>query len=67
MNENARFDPCGNARILLELLYENAMLREAIQISVRLDEAQLKRWQVNVALLRLPPFSLARAKNPSQI
>ena len=45
MNENARFDPCGNARILLELLYENAMLREAIQISVRLDEAQLKRWQ----------------------
>lgn len=45
MNENARFDPCGNARILLELLYDNAMLREAIQISARLDEAQLKRWQ----------------------
>ena len=45
MMKNNAFDPCRSARELMELLYENGMLEEAMSLSRRIDSAQALAWR----------------------
>ena len=68
--KGTQFDPVL-ADIMLEIIDEDTGYNTILNLKSYHLWVSFPSWRcfipVNVALLRLPPFSLARAKNPSQI
>ena len=44
MNASKSFDPCQTVRTLLEMLFENGLLTEALTLAQRVDDLQLRHW-----------------------
>jgi len=50
MTQPTAFDPCATLRELLHMLYDNGMLREAMEIVKVIDQAQLERCRGEFSL-----------------